>query len=213
MMYKNVLFDFDGTISNTSKGIVNAAKYALEKMNINYEGVDLNKFIGPPLQDSFKTFFKLNNEETLKAITTFREYYKETGLYESELYDGIREVIKSLYDHNCKLFIASTKPTVFIEKLLRKYDLMQYFEYISGSQLEGACYPKEIVISEIIKKYELIREQTIMIGDTKYDVKGAKENKISSMGVTYGIGNREELQEQNADYIANDVNEILKVIL
>ena len=155
----------------------------------------------------------MNNEETLKAISTFREYYKETGLYESELYEGIRKVIKSLYDHNCKLFIASTKPTVFIEKLLRKYDLMQYFEYISGSQLEGACYPKEIVISEIIKKYELIRKQTIMIGDTKYDVKGAKENKIASIGVTYGIGSKEELQEQKSEYIVDKPIEIIRVIL
>ena len=142
----------------------------------------------------------------LKLINKFLKKEEEQSI------NGIEDVLKELYNNKCKLFIASTKPTAFIEKLLIKYNLIQYFEYISGSPLKGECYLKEQIIAEIITKYELDKEETIMIGDRKFDIIGAKSNNIDSIGVIYGIGNLEEINEEKSKHIAHIPKEILDII-
>lgn len=212
-MYKNILFDFDGTIFDTSIGIVNATKYTLDKFGINYSDINLNSFIGPPLQDSFRDFCGLKDDDVLHAIKEFRIYYKEKGLYESVLYNGIENVIKTLVNKDYDLFIASSKPTLFIENLLRKNNLIDYFKYISGSPIDGKGYSKEKVISDVIKKYNLKKDETIMIGDTKFDIIGAKQNQVNSIGVLYGLGTYEELYQQKPEFIAKNSFDILNIIL
>lgn len=211
-MYKNLLFDFDGTISDTSRGIKNAAKYALTKLNIDYSNIDFSEFIGPTLQDTFRTLFGLNDEKILEAIKLFREYYRKTGLFESEIYDGIDTVLKELHDNGFKLFVASTKPTEFINILLEKYELLNLFTYISGSPSEGNGIPKEKVIETVINKYKLDLTKTIMIGDRKHDIIGAKYNKINSIGVEYGLGTLKELKECNPEFIVSIPKDLIKII-
>ena len=212
-MHKNILFDFDGTISDTSDGIINAAQYALNRFNIDCSEIDLNNFIGPPLQDAFKNFCGIKEEQILDAIQIFREYYQEQGLYESKIYPEIDDIIKKLYDSECELFIASTKPTAFIEILLDKYKLKQYFTYVCGSPLHGECTAKDIIISNVIERFKLDLNKTIMVGDRKHDIIGAKKNMIASIGVEYGIGTIEELKKYSPEYIAKTPKDILRFIL
>lgn len=212
-MYKNILFDFDGTISDTSIGIINGAKYALNELEIDFSKMNLNDFIGSPLQESFKNICGVKEQDIPNAICLFREYYKKIGLYESKVYVEIEEVLKELLENGCNLFIASSKPTVFIQNLLKKNNLEHYFNYVSGSPLEGACYSKDVVISKIIQKFKLDTCKTIMIGDRKYDIIGAKQNNIHSIGVEYGLGTFKELEHYAPEYIIKAPKDILKVVL
>lgn len=212
-MYRNILFDFDGTISDTSKGAIKGFKYVMDEFNLDYSKMDLKEFIGPTLQESFKKFCGFKEEQILKAIKIFREYYNKIGLYESEMYMGIDKVLEELYNNKCNLYIASTKPTIFIKELLRNYELSKYFKDISGSPLEGKSIQKDMAISKIIKKYNLNRKETVMVGDRKYDIIGAKQNKIQSIGVQYGMGTLEELKQFNPEYIISTPKEVLNIIL
>lgn len=211
-MYKNILFDFDGTLFDTSIGIINAAKYVLSEYKIDYSKIDLKKIIGPPLNESFKYLCGLNDNDSLEATQKYREYYRNNGLYESTVCEGIECVLQILQEKGYNIFIASSKPELFIEKLLKNNNLFEYFKYISGSPIEGKAYSKEEVILKIINKFNLKTNETVIIGDTKYDVIGARNNNIDAIGVTYCLESCEELYECKPKYIAKDAKDILKIV-
>jgi phosphoglycolate phosphatase len=212
MNYKNILFDLDGTLTDPLLGITNSWKYTLKKLNIEIDADILKTFIGPPLEKTFSEYFKFNTEETEIGKKYYREYFSEKGLYENRLYDGIEKILKELNTRNKVCILATSKPIVFAEKIIKYFNIDNYFRYTVGGNLEGTFVEKEDIIKDIIGKYNLEKPETIMVGDRKYDIIGANENEIKSIGVLYGYGSREELEKEEPEYIINDAKEILEIV-
>ncbi|MFS0862230.1 HAD family hydrolase [Fredinandcohnia sp. 179-A 10B2 NHS] len=211
-MKKVILFDLDGTLSDPKVGITKSVQYALQKLNITEPDLDkLECFIGPPLQDSFKEFYGLNEEEAKLAIEFYRERFKEKGMFENALYPGIPELLQSL--NGLTLVVATSKPTVFSEQILHYFNIHQYFDLVVGSNLDGTMIAKTEIIQYILDHYSDHKsEDFMMIGDRKHDIIGANNTGIDSIGVTYGYGSRQELEDANATYLVERVSELKEVI-
>jgi phosphoglycolate phosphatase len=213
MEYANLLFDLDGTLTDPCLGITNSIKYSLCKFNITEQDENkLKLFIGPPLENSFTAHYNFSPADAKTAIQYYREYFSEKGMYENRLYDGITTVLQTLNNRSKKCILATSKPEVFAKIILRHFDIQNYFECIAGSNLDGSLSEKEDLIKHIIEKYKLKKAETLMIGDRKYDIIGAKKNGIASIGVLYGYGSREELEQEHPDCLCENVMELLKII-
>ena len=214
-MKKYILFDLDGTVTDPMIGITKSVQYALREFNIEVENLnDLCKFIGPPLKDSFMNFYGFNEEDALKAITFFREYFSVNGLYENTVYENFEDMIIALKEQNKSLIIATSKPTVFAEKILEHFNLKKYFDFIAGSNLDNTRTKKADVISYALEQQGLTEtSEMIMIGDREHDVIGAKALGIESIGVLHGYGSYGELSNSGANYIVKDVNELKSLLM
>jgi phosphoglycolate phosphatase len=212
MSYTNILFDLDGTLTDSFLSIANSWKYALKKLNIEIDPDILRTFIGPPLEKTFSEYFKFNKGNIEIGKKYYREYFLEKGLYENTLYDGIENLLKEINARNKICILATSKPIVFAEKIIKYLNIDAYFKYTVGGNLEGTFVEKEDIIKYIIENYNLKKAETIMVGDRKYDVIGANKNGIKSIGVLYGYGSRAELENENPEYIINSVKEILEII-
>ncbi|HHW69851.1 MAG TPA: HAD family hydrolase [Clostridiales bacterium] len=212
--YDIILFDLDGTITDSKPGIVNSILYALESFNIYEEDLDkLNAFIGPPLTDSFKKLYEFDDDKAILAVEKYREYYREKGIYQNTLYDGIDRVIESLYNDSKILVLATSKPTVFAEKVLEYHNISQYFKSINGSNLDGTrAYKDEVIEYTLSNMGEMDRTRVIMIGDRKYDVIGAKQHNIDSIGVLYGYGSMHEIKSASPTYVVQTPRDLLSII-
>ena len=212
MEKKFILFDLDGTLTDPSKGITNSVIYSLNKFDITVENrADLYKMIGPPLRDSFERYFGFSKEKANLAVQFYREYYKNIGLYENSIYAGIPELLKNL--NNKSLILATSKPTVFAVTVLEHLNLSDYFAFISGSELNGTRADKAEIISYALKQCKITdTSQAVMVGDRSYDIIGAKQNCVASIGVLYGFGKQNELAAAGADYIANNVTELKNLL-
>ncbi|PFD36977.1 phosphoglycolate phosphatase [Bacillus cereus] len=209
-MYKTFLFDLDGTLTDPKEGIINSVLYALEKMGIEEGKIsELDSFIGPPIQQSFAERYNMNEIEVEQAVFYFREYLKKSGLLENKIYDGIPTLLQELKDAGNRLFVATSKPTVFAKQVIEHFQLTPFFEEIVGSNLDGTRIKKEEIIAHILQtNEELKKEEIVMIGDRKHDIIGANNNEIASIGVLYGYGSEKELSEARATYIVKDVEEL-----
>ena len=210
---KYILFDLDGTLTDPKEGITKSVQYALKKFGIEEECDNLTKFIGPPLDISFKEFYGFDSEESKLALKYYRERYSEIGLFENKIISGIPEVLDQLKKSGKILLVATSKPTIFSIKICDKFNLSQYFHKILGSELNGERSNKWEVINELIKEYNCSLDDAIMIGDRKHDIIGAKKCGISSIGVQFGYAEKGELAEAGADYIVNRPEELLNIIL
>ena len=209
MTYSTILFDLDGTLSNPAQGIVNALVYALQKSSIpeiNQE--DLLKFIGPPLAESFKTFCGFNDEQTEQAIINYREYFSKNGLFENQLYAGIPELLHTLKESGKQLVVATSKPEFYAKQIIDYFSISEYFDFIAGATMDGSRSKKSDVIAYAIEAHCITKENTVMIGDRAFDVIGAKENGLPSIGVLYGFGNQKELEEAGATWIVDDIKSL-----
>ncbi len=213
-MYKYILFDLDGTLTNPEIGITNSVMYALDKFGIKVENrKELHPFIGPPLTYSFQTFYGLSKEESELAVKYYRENFSVNGLYENEVYDGVGNMLQNLKDSGKILIIATSKPEEFTLKILEHFDLLKYFDHVAGATMDGSRGEKADVIRHAIRISGIEdKSQAIMIGDRNYDILGAKENGLDSMGVLFGFGDYEELSKAGADYIVEKVEDILKYV-
>ncbi|WP_144572401.1 HAD family hydrolase [Bacillus paramycoides] len=209
-MYKTFLFDLDGTLTDPKEGIINSVLYALEKMGIEEGKIsELDSFIGSPIQQSFAERYNMNEIEVEQAVFYFREYLKKSGLLENKIYDGIPTLLQELKDAGNRLFVATSKPTVFAKQVIEHFQLTPFFEEIVGSNLDGTRIKKEEIIAHILQtNEELKKEEIVMIGDRKHDIIGANNNEIASIGVLYGYGSEKELSEARATYIVKDVEEL-----
>lgn len=214
-MKKYILFDLDGTVTDPMIGITKSVRYALNKFGIDVDDLNtLCRFIGPPLKDSFMKFYNLSEEDSLKAITYYREYFSTNGLYENTVYENFEDMLISLKNNNKSLIIATSKPTVFAEKILEHFNLKKYFDFISGSNLDNTRTKKSDVISYALEQQGLNNmSEIIMIGDREHDIIGAKSLNIESIGVLHGYGSYEELSNSGADYIVKDVSELKSLLL
>jgi len=213
-MYKYLLFDLDGTLTNPEIGITSSVMYALEKFDIKVENrKELHPFIGPPLSYSFQTFYGLSKEDSELAVKYYRERFSEKGLYENEVYDGVDKMLQELKEQGKRLIIATSKPEEFTLKILEHFDLLKYFDYVAGATMDGSRGEKADVIRYALEISGIEnKSEAIMVGDRNYDILGAKENGLDSIGVLFGFGDYEELMKAGADYIAANVEDILKYI-
>lgn len=205
-MIKNIIFDLDGTISKSAPGILNAFEYALEKMGKTYSRDDLYKYIGHPLRDSFVK--ELGEESADKGVDFYREYYFKKGIFETEIYDGIKELIEELYDFGFDIYLATSKGEESSKKILEYFEILKFFSYISGSSDDKNT--KKKVIDHLLKENNLKSSESIMIGDRSYDIEAANNLEIKTIAVAYGYGNNEEFEK--ASFIANYPYEILNII-
>ncbi|NLK96244.1 MAG: HAD-IA family hydrolase [Clostridiales bacterium] len=209
-----ILFDLDGTISDPIIGITNGIQLALNHFNITSEREELKKFIGPPLKDTFMKYFNFSEEQCKTAIEIYRKYFKEKGMYENKLYNGIKEMLKALKDNGKVIALATSKPSVFAEEILKYFKIDEYFDFVGGSDLEGKLNNKEKVIKHVLENLKVEDlDSVIMVGDRKYDLIGASNLNIDTIGVLYGYGSREELEMYNPNYIAETVEMINEIIL
>ncbi len=175
----------------------------------------LECFIGPPLHVSFSEYYKFDEEQTQKAIQFYRERFKDKGMFENELYSNIPLLLKSLKENGYTLAVATSKPTVFAEQILKYFSIDHYFEQIVGSNLDGTRSSKTDIIQYILDIYnnEYKLGEFIMIGDRKHDIIGANNTRIASIGVTYGYGSFEELNDSNPTHIVNSINQVNDILL
>ena len=212
---KYILFDLDGTVTDPMIGITKSVQYALNKFDIEVEDLnELCKFIGPPLKDSFMNFYNFTEEDALNAITYYREYFSTKGLYENTVYENFEDMLISLKKKNKSLIIATSKPTVFAEKILEHFNLKKYFDFIAGSNLDNTRTKKADVISYALEQQGITEvSEIIMIGDREHDVIGAKALNIESIGVLHGYGSYDELSNSGANYIVKDVKELHSLLI
>ncbi len=221
-MYQYILFDLDGTLTDSREGITKSVQFALQDWGIYEE--DLSKFecfIGPPLRDSFLNFYPetVNMTNVEAVIKKYRERFEKTGIFENSMYEGIPELLEKMKEHGKILAVASSKPEVFVRRILDYFSVTKYFDVIVGSLLDGSRENKDEVIHETLRqlyKGEISKEnkeQTVMIGDRKFDIEGAKKLQVPNIGVRYGFANENELEEAGAEQIADTVAELQALLL
>lgn len=207
--YKNILFDFDGTLFDTGEGIINAVKYTIDKLKLkSIDRETIKRFVGPPLVESFMNVYGFDKEYATLCAKTFREYYSQKGLYECSPYDGIKNFLLGLKDRGYQLFVATSKPTVFAKDILKRNSMDNIFIDVVGSNLDNTRSKKGEIIEYTINNYHLNKKETIMVGDKSNDIIGAKNNNIDSIGVLYGYGDYKELEGAGATYIVNGLEEL-----
>ncbi len=214
MNFKHILFDLDGTITDSQEGIFNCVEYALEKFGIKVKNRnELNPFIGPPLVYAFKEYYNFSEEDAKKATAFYRERYSTVGMFENKLYDGIEECLKTLCDNGKKLYIATSKPEPYAIKILEHFGLAKYFTFIGGALFEGERTHKPQVVEYVLKENKIPLDDAVMVGDRNHDVFGAHDNNIPCIGVLYGFGDREELCKASAEAIVKDTKELTEILL
>lgn len=205
--YNYLLFDLDGTITNSETGITRCVEYALNYFGIQVSDLhDLLPFIGPPLLDSFKEFYHFTDEQAVIATEKYRERYKDKGIYENELYPGIKELLAQAGQQGKTVILATSKPEIFARRILDYFELSSYFSFVAGSGLDGSLHTKTDVINYILQSNKIADlSSVVMIGDRKHDIIGAKNVGIDSIGVLYGFGNYDELTQAGASHIVKDI--------
>lgn len=213
-MYKSVIFDFDGTICDTGEGIKKSAKYALDAFNIpSDDWQTLDCFIGPPLLVTFQEQFNQSAADADLLVQKFRERYTNTGIYECELYDGIKQLLINLKDDGMKIGIASSKPQVFVETLLNKFAIAKYFDSVCATSFAADCESKQNIIARCLKELETEPKDALMVGDRFYDIDGAKADMVDGAGALWGYGSKFEFIECGAKYIVDKVEDIESIAL
>lgn len=210
-MKKILLFDLDGTLTEPKEGITKCVQYALKHFGIEAKLEDLLCFIGPPLVDSFKEFYEMNENDALVAVAKYRERFKDIGIFENKVYEGIGNMLKNCKEKGYIIGLATSKPEEFAIRILDKYELRQYFDEITGSTMDGSRNAKTDVIKEAFFRMSIgedNKDEVLMIGDREHDIIGAKNCNIQSVGVTYGYAVDGELQAAGADYIVDSVEEL-----
>lgn len=211
-MYKAILFDLDGTLTESGEGITKCVQYALEKFGISEPDLKkLEVFVGPPLMEQFMKYADLNEEDAHRAVDYYRERYSTIGIFENRPYPGVEEMLQELKRKKYILAVASSKPEYYVKQILEHFHLIDYFDEIVGSEMNGARTNKTEVIEETLNRLGLDkhREQVIMVGDKEHDVLGAREAGLDCIAVSYGYGTDEELAAAQPLRIVSSAEELL----
>ncbi|MBO4696006.1 MAG: HAD family hydrolase [Lachnospiraceae bacterium] len=213
MNYRYFLFDLDGTLTDPGIGITNSVKYALKKFQIEVsDRSELYPFIGPPLPDSFRKYFGFSEEQAAQAVAYYREYFRETGIFENAVYEGIPELLRELKKKGVTVALATSKPYEFAVRILEHFGLYEYFDHFGAATMDGRISRKADVIADLLSRLGGIdRDAVLMIGDRDQDIAGAKANALKSVGVLWGYGSEEELTGAGADYLAAGPADVLNL--
>ena len=209
-MKKVILFDLDGTLTDPYEGITKSVCYALGHYGIEESNSDtLRSFIGPPLARRFCEVYGFTEEESKSVVSKFRERFRGIGIFENALYDGIPEMLSSLRERGYILAVATSKPQEFAEQVLDMFHIAEYFTAVSGSSLDGSHVEKKDVILRAMSELGATTEHTVMIGDTKFDIEGARLCNLSSIAVTWGYAAEGDLD--SADAIAEAPADVVRL--
>lgn len=215
-MWNTILFDLDGTLTDSQEGIVNSVKNALDYFGIQEEREKMTRFVGPPLHDTFREVYSFTPEQIDIGTKKFREYFNEKGWLENAPYPGVEELLQALQAAGKHLVVATSKPEMFAVRILEHFGLAQYFDHICGAPMnEQAGAKKSQVIENALSYYEYScwKADAVMVGDRKHDILGAHEKGLPAIGVLYGYGDRQELEEAGAEFIAEDLAALQKLLL
>jgi len=212
--YDYILFDLDGTLTDPGEGITNSVAYVLEKYGIPVPPrQELYKFIGPPLKESFEEYYDFTPENAQKGVILYREYFDAKGIFENKVFPDTIDTLSKLKADGYTLVLATSKPEVAAKRILERFSLAPYFDVVCGADLEGKCTKKEDVIRYALNTANITdKKRAVMVGDRKHDIDGAFKNGLQAIGVTFGYGNREELTNANATFIADSFNEVISFI-
>ena len=211
-MYKNILFDFDGTVFDTVEGITKSAQYALKKQGIEAGLDELRCFAGPPLVDKFMEVYGFDRETAEQATRDFKERYVPIGVHECWVFPGIKSLLEALREKGFQVGLATSKPQVLAEQLLAQEDMTELFMAICGSSSDGNNSAKWQVLKRAMEELGAKPEDTVLVGDTKYDVEGARLCGVPCIGVAYGYAAPGELEQAGAVTIARDMDELLEIL-
>lgn len=213
-MFETILFDLDGTLTDPGLGITNSVLYALEHMGYPLpERKELYCFIGPPLHESFSRFYGMTPAQADQAVALFREYFRRGGKEENQLYPGIPELLRALKDAGKNLVLATSKPEEFARETMAHFGLDQSITQIAGATMDRARTTKGAVIAYAMEHFQIEPSTAVMVGDREYDILGAKEHGIPAIGVTFGYGSREELEQAGAIATAASPEALQKLLL
>ena len=213
-MYQYILFDLDGTLTDPHEGITKSVQYALAKMGIEEPDLSaLEHFIGPPLYDEFRRCYDFDDVQAKQAVAAYRERFSVDGWEENILFDGVPAMLKTLRAAGKTLAIASSKPTLFVEKILELFEIASYFDVVSGATLDGSISTKAQVVEQALTLLSVKdRKSAVLVGDRMHDVEGARSCGIDCVGVTFGFGGLQELQQAGAKYIVQDFAELIQLL-
>lgn len=214
MKKKYILFDLDGTLTDSQDGIMNAIEYSLKTYGITVQDRNsLRPFLGPPLSESMQKYYGFDRIKAVEAVERFREYYNTRGLFENRIYPGVETMLKTVRDAGCRLFVATSKPEQVAQEILEHFGLAEYFDYIGGATPDDSRVKKADVVRYVLDTAKIARPlEAVMVGDRKHDILGARQNGLESVGVLYGYGDRQELEEAGADYLAEQAADIAKFL-
>lgn len=210
----SILFDLDGTLTDPADGIVRCIQYALETLNLSCPSpTELMSYIGPPLRESFTAICNSSDEALIEqAVKVFRERFSTVGLFENTVYTDVPQMLAELQSMSYSLFVATSKPKVYAERILQHFSLAGYFVEIFGNELDGRLDDKAEIIKELLVKHQLSSTDALMVGDRKHDIIAAKNNAVSSVGVTYGYGSKQELFDAGVDYVCDSPQEVVTLV-
>lgn len=213
-MYQTILFDLDGTLTDPGLGITNSVMYALGQMGYPVpERKALYKFIGPPLHDSFREYYGMTGEEAEEAVRQYRVWFAEKGLFENEVYGGIPEMLDGLRRAGKRLVLATSKPEQFAKRIMAHFGLDAWVPEIAGSTFGTDRSKKGQVIAYALKEFGIDPSTAVMVGDREHDIFGGRENGLPGVGVTFGYGDRAELENAGAVAVADSPEELLEILL
>ncbi len=212
MSLRAILFDLDGTLTDSGPGIMGCLKKALAEMGERIPSEEtLRLFVGPPLAEAFAAHCGMSPDRCEEAIRVYRKHYSAGGLFENTVYDGVREMLAELCARGVQLYLATSKPEHFAKAIMEHFSLEAYFTYIGGALTDGKRREKAEVIEYVLAENGLSADEVIMIGDRKYDVEGAASFGIPTLGVTWGYGTEDELTKAGAKWIAHTPREVVSV--
>lgn len=217
MNYKYILFDLDGTITESGPGIMNSVRYALEKMGFpTLPEETLRKFIGPPLAESMMRYSDMTGEQAAQAIVCYREHYTKKGIFENALYPGVETMLRELKENGKILALSTSKPELYAKQILAHFQVESYFSAVCGASMDEKRVEKAEIIACTLDELGLAEAQkreVLMVGDREHDVLGARKNGLDCLGVLYGYGSRRELEDAGARFIAASAQEAARMIL
>jgi len=214
-MKKHIFFDLDGTLTDSMPGIVKSVQYALKHYGVEVEDLNVLKpFVGPPLVESFQKYYGFSKEQSLEAITVFREYYTDKGWCDNAPYEGIEYVLQNLIAGGKKLYVATSKPEWMAKKVLEYFALDFYFEFIGGAESDESRSKKDEVIQYVMENCGLQNAgEIVMVGDRSHDINGAHKAGLEAVGVLFGYGDREEMEQSRAEWIAESVADMGELLM
>jgi phosphoglycolate phosphatase len=215
MPLRNILFDLDGTLTEPALGITNCYRYALRSLGRPTPAQsDLLKFIGPPMRQSFAVILGADDKELIeRAVALYREEFARTGLYENEVYAGVREMLAELRGADLRLFVATSKLTEYSVRILQHFDLAQFVVSVHGAAPDGSLDDKAYLVARLLREEGLDPAESAMIGDREHDIIAARRNGLRAVGVAYGYGSRAELNAAGADFICESPSEVAALML